>query len=294
MHLELLRDLGIDSIEKANKTLIALRQKSEDKTEQEKVLQTVLESYIANKNQEAQIYTQATREFGDEYAQYIFQDTNKFVSWNPHEEFNFDLIKKTWLLSDPELPDNQKFLIQAEYGKPVPVMRLFSNEALPWWSDPELSSIMIIKEKGDRYSIPSLGISHQSMSQLMEYTQYMQIYADLWLSQLLPHMLRINTELKKQGIDAEIDGKMSIEKQKNILKFIYLKLFDSKLVSTNIYEIKHMFRNALWNPSTMRWPMQSALLEKSLITTNNSPISHNAIERWLSGKSEQLDRLNLT
>lgn len=301
-HRDLLSEYGINSLEKAQEGLKKLREKwksGQEKSEKEKILESLLQSYITSKVREAQIYAVASQEFGDSEAQNIFQETNRFVSSKPQEEYSFDTLKRTALITDSEIATGEKTLLSMESWKTVSMTSLFSRE---WESfvreNPEIESIMIMKDRDGGYSIPSLGIASQSYEQIMEYKNYMKLYAELWLSQLIPQISTIHTELRATGIDTEVDGSISITKQKEILKSLYERLFHEKIISSNLSEIKRAFWIALEEPSDMRIAMQGTLKKSRLISNQNEPAKPSSIQNWIRANPPwakyELDQLNLT
>lgn len=136
-----------------------------------------------------------------------------------------------------------------------------------------------------------------SEKQVQEYKESTKLYAELGLSQFIPHIPLINTELRKKWIDATVDGQVSTTEQQQILKALYSKLFWKEIISSSLGEVERAYGSALGNPINMKSAMQHTLTLSKLIPWPNQPISADTLKKWFqeTRKDETIDPLkNLT
>lgn len=85
------------------------------------------------------------------------------------------------------------------------------------------------------YNIPILNMSSISPEQVEEFKVNTAQYSRLGLSQFIPQMTTLTSEMRRAGIDTSLDGKTGTMEQQQVLRFLYTRMFgkiSSQLMST--------------------------------------------------------------
>lgn len=282
----------IHNLEEAQKQLHTLWHKEtrEDLTEKEEYLKKLLEQYVKDNTHVALEYSIAVNVFGEKQAQHIFSDTNRFISNKPNEQYNFDALEKIATLTDPESTPSQKTLAKLEPGQAVSMSELFrqDEDRSPVYAIAEFEKMIVSKNPDGTYNIPMFEAKNIDEKQVQEYKNQSATYAELGLSQFIPHIPRITRELQKQGIYAEVDGNENNKKQEQVLKYLYKKLFgrENEILPASVPEMMQKFWSIRWNPANMRNSMQSVLEKNGLIPAPDQPIREDTMIDWFRQNAE--------
>lgn len=282
-----LKEYGITTLEQAEKKFKELWEKW-TLTKDESYLKKLLEQFIRDNITIAREQQAAEKILGKKEAQEIFTETNRFVSGNPTEKYDFKALEKIATLADPESLPWDKNLARME-----PWQTLSMDKFMEWWDwssslaySPELASIDIQMNQDGSYNIPLLRESHLSEDQVREYRTNIWLYANIWLSQFIPHIPIITEELRRKWINTSMDGSTWTTEQQKVLKEIYTLLFGKKLETTNLWEVERAFGSSLWNPENMKNAIQHTLKVHKLIGESGQPIARDTLKNWIRTSSE--------
>ncbi len=135
--IDLLQKHGISDYSGASKRLALLENKLVLSIEEES-LKLQLTEYIKRKNSEAQVFASLKSEFWKEKTEELFIETNRFISGDPYESYDFRALEKIAIMTDPESTDEDRAL--ASMTPSTPPLRLSSSEefdtSLSVWSTP--------------------------------------------------------------------------------------------------------------------------------------------------------------
>jgi hypothetical protein len=216
----------------------------------------------------------------DTEAKKIFTSSFREVTGNKDLTIDFEKWIISATLTDLESTPSQKAFARLDNGTSISMGELlkWESESIP--SSPELNQITISRNSNGTYSIPLFDAKGISKEQVEEYKESTKLYAELGLSQFIPHIPLINTELRKKWIDATIDGQVSTSEQQQILKAIYSKLFWKEIISSSLGEVERAFSSALWNPVNMKSAMQHSLSAHKLISWPGASIAPDTLQKW--------------
>jgi hypothetical protein len=254
-------------------------------TQEEEYLKKLLEQFIRDNIAVARELQITENILWRDQARELFTQTNRFISKDPAEEYNFDHLEQIAIQTDPESTSGGRRFARLEPGDSISVEEFIERRS--WneieYSTPELSNSHIIKNTDWTYSILwSLKISnHLTRKELREYIETIRLYSKIWLWQFIPHIPMIAQELRKRGINVALDWVTNTMEQQKILKPLYKMLFGKEIISTNLSEIERAFSSALGNPSNIRDTMQRVLKTHKLITESNMQIMPNVFQTWM-------------
>jgi hypothetical protein len=117
------------------------------------------------------------------------------------------------------------------------------GDRTPIYAIPEINTMWISKNPDGTYNIPMFEAKNINEKQVQEYKNQSATYAELGLSQFIPHIPRITRELQKQDIYAEVDGNENNKKQEQVLKYLYKKLFgrENEILPASVPEMMQKF-----------------------------------------------------
>ncbi len=259
-----------------------LKELEHPKNEEEIKLKAEIIGYIKDNKNLAQKYIIAKKTLWNEAeAQELFIETNKYVGGKNSETYDFKALEKIATLTDPESSPGEKSLAKLESWQSLTMSKALEGEmTTPITNAPELNQVNISKNQDWTYNIPLFDAKGISKEQVEEYKESTKLYAELGLSQFIPHIPLINTELRKKWIDATIDGQVSTSEQQQILKAIYSKLFWKEIISSSLGEVERAFSSALWNPVNMKSAMQHSLSAHKLISWPGASIAPDTLQKW--------------
>ena len=294
--LDTLKIYGIDTLEKAQSKLQELEKKWE-LTKDEQILKSQLVWYIQAKIHEAQVLNTYGAHLTETDKQDIFTQTNRFISDNPTEQYNFQALEKITVLTDPEASIGARNLAKMEPGQSMSMDRFVEWDLRsPLSSAPEISNISVSMNRQGTYDIPTLWAVNLTKAQVQEYMTNVTLYADMWLSQLIPHLTMLTGELKKKWVNTAIDGSSNTMEQQQVLKTLYGQLFGKEVISSSLGEVERAYSSALGNPTSMKNAMQGVLKTYHLIWESGWSIAPDTLQKWIrQNKTEnQKPTINLT
>jgi hypothetical protein len=235
----------------------------------------------------ARVQKNAEKNLGKEEAREIFTQTNRFISWNPNETYDFKALEKIAILTDPESTPGQRAFARLEPGKTVSMQKLMEWEMQSSIvSSPEIASMNVTMNAAGWYDIPLLREVNLSKPQVQEYMTNIALYADLWLSQLIPHIPLITAELRNKWINTSIDGSTNTMEQQQVLKEIYGLLFWKKIETNSLGDVERAFVSSAWNPTSMKNAMQYTLKVHHLIGESGQTIAADTLQKWIRWTQE--------
>lgn len=274
------------------KKIITLQNKK-NLTEEEKRQLANLLQYKRASEDVAMSYSIAKKTFWEKEAQRIFTQSNQLISNNPQEKYNFDYLDRIATITDPESTPSERTFARLAPGQSISIEHLLERR---WdtsvdYHVPEISTIQVLRNIDGTYNIKSswsLNIEKPlSKQEVKEYLTDIQDYADLWLSQFIPHIPLITEELRGRWVNTAIDGKMSTMEQQKVFKFIYKLLFEKEVITSCLWDVKRAFSSSLGgNPTNMRSAMQSILIENHLISENWWSISSERLKTLIREKNQ--------
>ncbi len=279
--LDTLKENKIYTIEQAQSKLQELEQKWE-LTRDEQILKSKLIWYIKAKIDEAQVYKSIEWLLTKEDKEWVFADINRFVSNNPTEIYNFKALEKIAILTDPESSIWARYFAKMEPGQTVSMAEFVVGELRsPISSAPEISNISVSMNSYGSYDIPTLGASNLSKEQVREYMTNVTLYADMGLSQLIPHLTILTGELRNKWVNTSLDGSNNTMEQQQVLKVLYSQLFGKEVISSSLGDVERAYSSALGNPINMRDAMQYVLKTHRLISESGQSIAPDRLQKWL-------------
>jgi hypothetical protein len=294
-----LKEYNIHTLEQAQTRLHEIWDKATkaDLSPDDIYLKKLLDQYIQDNKRVAIEYVTVVRVFGEADAKYIFTQTNQFISGNPKETYNFQALEKIATLTDPESTPSQRSLARLEVGQSVSM-----NDLLRWNSEisvssaPEISQVTISKNPDGTFNIPLFEARNITKDQVNEYQEDTRLYAELGLSQLIPHIPLLTRELRNKWINTAIDGKTGTMEQQQILKSLYTQLFWKEIISSSLTEVERAFSSALGNPTNMKNAMQGVLSTHHLIAGSGQSIVPDTLQNWMRQNTQdnQKSTINLT
>jgi hypothetical protein len=266
-------------------------QKQRPLTNEEKELFYGLESYLRIKKNEAIIYWGAVRSLWQEQAQTIFTETSRTVSGNPKESYNFKNLERAAIVLDNESSSADRSFAQLEPGKSLPIEKFIDNPAV-LKSNPEAGNIKISQEKNGTYTITPkewIWFTKTWLTEKIakEYVNTIELFAEMWLGQLIPHLLTLVNEFNNKSIAIHMDWNMSDEEQRIFLGEVYNLLFWIRIETHDINEIKGKFIH-LW--PNIRQSLQKTFIKQNLIKEPNQSIWYEALITLL--RSNDLPNMN--
>jgi hypothetical protein len=279
-------DINISSFEDLQKKYneLLVKEKTSWLSDDEQKIKAQLYAQIQSNIRAAQVIKNYEWLLSKEDIQEVFTDANRFISNNPKETYNFQALEKIATLTDPESTPSQKSLARLEPGREISMGELFRQDGdrTPVQSSPEIAKMTISKNPDGTYNIPMFEAKNINERQVQEYKNQSATYVELGLSQFIPHIPLIIWELQNQGIDAKVDGHESNQKQEQILKYLYKKLFgkEKEILPASVPEIMQKFWSARWNPTNMRSSMQDVLMKNGLIPSPDQPITWDSMVDW--------------
>jgi regulator of replication initiation timing len=291
---DILKDMNIDisnfeDIQKKYQELVE-KEKNNGLTIEEERIKAQLYAQIQANIRAAQVVKNYEGLLTKEDIQQIFTDTNRFVSWNPKEEYDFDALERTAVMTDPESTPGERRFAWLKEGDSLSLESFIERRTgdEPIYGVPEISYSKIVKNSDGKYSIIwPLKAENLSRKELMEYVKTIRLYAEIGLSQFIPHIALISGELQRQGISTDLDGKSDTTEQQKILKPLYKMLFGKEIITSSLWDVKRAFGSTLGNPTNMRNSMQEILREKHhLIRENNWSIDWTVLKEWIRSSKE--------
>ncbi len=294
--LDTLKENKIYTIEQAQSKLQELEQKWE-LTKEEQILRSKLIWYIKAKIDEAQVFKSIEWLLTKEDKEWVFADINRFVSNNPTEQYNFKALERIAIFTDPESSIWARHFAKMEPGQTLSMAEFVVGELRsPISSAPEISGISVSMNSSGSYDIPTLSASNLSKEQVREYMTNVTLYADMWLSQLIPHLTMLTGELRNKWVNTALDGESNTMEQQQVLKALYSQLFGKEVISSSLGDVERAYSSALGNPINMRDAMQYVLKTHHLISESGQSIAPDSLQKWLrENKTEnQKPTINLT
>lgn len=279
-----LKEYGINTPEQAESKLRELETRTWQLTPDEKNLEKLLKQYIRDAHDVARQYQLARETLGEKTAQKIFTQTDQFISGNPNKTYDFKDLEKIAKLMDSELTSGNKALIHMQPWEILPMQKLMEwNMQTSLMNAPEISKIQLIMNTDGTYEIPLFDEKHLTQDEVQEYITDIALYADLWLSQFIPHLKLITSELRTKWINTAIDDSHSTMEQQQVLKAIYKLLFKEEIQpTTNLEDVKWAFRTKMWpNSTNMKSTMQMTLQWQWLIASPGWAISADTLKNWI-------------
>ncbi len=281
---EKLLSLWISTLEQAEKKIDILKRKT-ILTPDEEYEKKLLEEFIRDNIAVARELQITERVLWVNQARELFTQTNRFISQDPGEKYNFDHLEQIATRTDPESTPGEVRFARLKIGESISIEEFVERRRWddPVYSIPEFSGSQIIKNADDTYSIKGLLNVEKPLTrdELREYIKTIRIYADVWLGQFIPHINLIGAELRKQWMNIRIDWKTDTMEQQNILKALYKMLFWEEILSSNFEEVNKKFSKKVGGPENMRYKMQGALRTHKLIgETDYQPIGNSRLQLW--------------
>ena len=297
----ILQDMNIDisSFEDLQKKYNELVEKEKNiwLTKEEERIKAQLYSQIQANIRAAQVVKNYEWFLTKEDIKEVFIDTNRFISDNPNEIYNFQAIEKIAVLTDPESSIWARNLARLEPGQSMSMDRFVEWDLRsPLSSAPEISNISVSMNQQGTYDIPTLWAVNLSKEQVQEYMTNVSLYADMWLSQLIPHLTMITGELRNKWVNTAIDGSSNTMEQQQVLKALYSQLFGKEIISSSLGDVERAYSSALGNPTSMKNAMQGVLKTHRLIGESGWSIAADTLQKWIrQNKIEnQKPTINLT
>jgi hypothetical protein len=153
-------------------------------------------------------------------------------------------------------------------------------------SSPEIASMNVTMNTSGWFDIPFLKETNLTKPQVQEYMTNISLYADLWLSQLIPHIPLITAELRNKWINTSIDGSTNTMEQQQVLKEIYGLLFWKKIETNSLGDVERAFVSSAWNPTSMKNAMQHTLKIHHLIGESGQAIAPDTLQKWIRWTQE--------
>lgn len=274
------------SFETAQKLYLELVNKTILTNDEEVKKREYLAIIEAHKNI-ARVQKNAEKNLGKEEAREIFIQTNRFISWNPKETYDFKALEKIAILTDLESTPGQRAFARLEPGKTVSMQKLMEWEMQSSIvSSPEIASMNVTMNTSGWFDIPFLKETNLTKPQVQEYMTNISLYADLWLSQLIPHIPLITAELRNKWINTSIDGSTNTMEQQQVLKEIYGLLFWKKIETNSLGDVERAFVSSAWNPTSMKNAMQHTLKIHHLIGESGQAIAPDTLQKWIRWTQE--------
>jgi hypothetical protein len=285
---EYLKKSAITDLASAQKELKRLSELGRPLTPEEELIKAGIIGFIESKKKEAQVYITSKSILWEKEAQAIFTESNRFITGSYQETYDFRIIERTGILNDPESTAGEKTLARMKPGETIS-MSQFVEWDMPTsiMNAPELVSIWVSMNEDGTYNIPLFWAERITKEQVKEYKENTILYAELGLSQFIPLIPRITSELQRSWHAISIDGKSSTMEQQILLKELYRLLFGKEITSTNLSEVKHAFSLALWNPTNMKVAMQHTLKIHKLISESSQPIREDVLIEWIRSNNTQ-------
>ena len=227
----------------------------------------------------------------------VFIDTNRFISGNPTEQYNFQALEKIAILTDPEASIGARNFARLEPGQTMSMGQFVEWELRsPLSSAPEISNISVSMNQYGTYDIPTLWAVNLSKEQVQEYMTNVSLYADMWLSQFIPHLTMLTGELRNKWVNTAIDGSSNTMEQQQVLKALYSQLFGKEIISSSLGDVERAYSSALGNPTSMKNAIQAVLKTHRLIWESGWSIAADTLQKWIrQNKTEnQKPTINLT
>lgn len=285
-----LKEYNINTLEQAEKRLAELVELWNKKplNEKDDYLKKLLEQFIRDNIAIAREQQIAEKTLGKAQAREIFTQTNQFISGNPTEKYDFKALEKIATLTDPESTPWQKNLARMEPGQSISMSKFMEWEMSESSirSSSEISSIDISMSPDGTYNIPLLKEKNLTKPQVQEYISNISLYANIGLSQFIPHIPLITEQLRKKWINTSMDGNTGTGEQQKVLKEVYTLLFGKKLETSSLWDVERAFSSSLWNPENMKNAMQHTLKVHKLISESSQPIAADTLKRWIQSSNE--------
>ena len=285
-----LKEYNINTLEQAEKRLAELVELWNKKplNEKDAYLKKLLEQFIRDNIAIAREQQIAEKTLGKAQAREIFTQTNQFISGNPTEKYDFKALEKIATLTDPESTPWQKKLARMEPGQSISMSKFMEWEMSESSirSSSEISSIDISMSPDGTYNIPLLKEKNLTKPQVQEYISNISLYANIGLSQFIPHIPLITEQLRKKWINTSMDGNTGTGEQQKVLKEVYTLLFGKKLETSSLWDVERAFSSSLWNPENMKNAMQHTLKVHKLISESGQPIAADTLKRWIQSSNE--------
>lgn len=224
---------------------------------------------------------------GREKAEKIFLETNRSLSWNQREQYDFRQLEKASVLLDPESTTWDKALANLEPWKAISFAQIFEwNQESSLRNNRTLESLSLSLNEDGTFDVPAMSLKKISQEELRELKSNIGQFARIGLLQFVPHMKAITGMMRQAGINVAIDGKSDTTEQIQIAKFLFQNLFWRSILSDSLSEVEHEFSASLGNPTNLEVAMQSILLRHTLISLPDGPVSAERIERWINGNKQ--------
>ncbi len=286
---ESLREYGITSLEQAEKKLNSLNGKT-NLTQEELYLKKLLEQFIRDNIGVARELSLAEKTLWTEYARDIFTSSNQFISKDFKEKYNFDHLSEIAMRTDPESTPGEKELARLKPWESLSMESFIEdgNGNNSAYDVPEISNCNIVKGSNGIYSIDWVSEARNLTKEVLkEYVETIRLYAEIWLSQFIPHIALISGELQKQWVSTKLDGHSDAMEQQKLLKSLFKMLFGKEIITSSLWNVKQAFSSALGNPTNPRNSMQEILREKHhLIRESNWRIDWEVLKNWMQSKKE--------
>ncbi len=276
-----LREYGITTIDQAKSKLRELWLRSWKLTPDEENLEKLLKQYIRDNQDIARQYQIAKEILGEKDAQKILTQTNQFISGNPNKTYDYKDLENTAKLLDSELTAGNRALLHMKPGETLPMQQFMEwNMQSSIMNTPEINNIHLTMNNDGTYAIPLFDEKHLTQDEVQEYITDIALYADLWLSQFIPHLKTITTELRYRWIDTKRDGKTGTMEQQQVLKALYKILYSEKLETNSLPEVQEAFRTKTHHATNMKNAIQITLQNQLLIDTPWQSISTERLKAW--------------
>lgn len=278
-----LDDYHIHTLDQAKDKLEQLKSKPWSPTPEEKYLIKLLEQYIRDHYDSAKQYQLAQEYHGQKIAQDIFIQTDRFISANPNKKYNFEQLEQIAQLWDNEITAENQILISMKPGEKIPMNSLIKGEEWDTLTNTSEISHMYLEMNSDgTYDIRLLKAYHLTQNEVQEYITNIILYSELWLSQFIPHISLITTELRKKWTHTAVDGNSGTMEQQQVLKKLYSLLFKENIEpTTSLPEVKKAFHRKMDYPINMKENMQVVLKQNKLIKESDQPIDSDTLQKWI-------------
>lgn len=256
-------------------------------TEEEKALRLFLEQNFQIRRDQVILHRSSIETLGREKAEKIFLETNRSLSWNQREQYDFRQLEKASVLLDPESTTWDKALANLEPWKAISFAQIFEwNQESSLRNNRTLESLSLSLNEDGTFDVPAMSLKKISQEELRELKSNIGQFARIGLLQFVPHMKAITGMMRQAGINVAIDGKSDTTEQIQIAKFLFQNLFWRSILSDSLSEVEHEFSASLGNPTNLEVAMQSILLRHTLISLPDGPVSAERIERWINGNKQ--------
>jgi hypothetical protein len=285
---EWLQKKGIFTFEQAQEELTRLRniKKLRPLTQEEKELWSSISKNFKIRQNQTLAYDNAVKSLWKEKAQDLFTEINRSVSKNPTRQCNFQNLEIACVIMNPESTKIDRSFARLEKRWVMSIGR-FIEDTSTVKETPEIKNLKVRKNKDWTYSIEENGANWLSVKritklQAKEYIENIELFASIWLWQMIPHLPLIMNSLQHKWIWISMDGNRSSKEQRVLLEEIYKLLFWIWINTARLWEVYDAFRTKLNTPINQRQAMQSVLKKNKLLTKPNDKISALSIENWLN------------